>query len=1258
VAHDDHRSDASVRQALSRLSRRRFLGLATAATTGLALPLTADPVFAAAGGDAGSGEPGLSDHVSFGSAASERQHRVSASPGVTIETAGDVIGELREVYRVRTLSSAGDSLSCRVRTVPGRPISLEVREAYNRHADLAAYDVLVEGRQAYFRTFGNGDPGPIHSFVHLDDPQLLSKDEVKVTLRNKAGSVARISELWVWSDFAACVRQGGFEAPTLLYFQQPVFDWHDYQTDLARLRQLQSGIHGNDRFTIGFQLQLRFLKFSLAEMRRRIDYLLELSADTGMPMHIQCDTWWAGFPSGPDGSGGYWNDVQYQQVMYDGSGGAYQLSIPNMWNSTPWATLNSSRLNEYKVARLAEIVSYAQTRQFEMRSRGRRPQLRAFSEDSEVAYWAKGAAGTTMTDEGDFNPSVVAAAAKDGVALDPRDGLSDRERQWLFDNCTRYNALTADTAWNALTTDPAVVRGADLVLPADHLRENVYSQSASFYRYPVDSPVQSFWETGSLRRGRQGGEWIGMDRDLINEQVSRIALGRHANTNAEESYPVPETVALAAATGQDHVVLFNVAHSDLPVFQPFIDQQGAPFPEPAYEQVLFSEDFASDAWMQRAYQVSGVVRDSIVPYWVIEASGPNVVGRIVYRIAQPLPTGLHAEFVGRVFDYGDPANTNVSMTWYAGPSVSRLQQVARLVQLSNLGLYQVDLSAGAGGHETFVAVEFRTPAAFMSWNSVGRLRFTVPWAETPGYASGRVRTVEEARGEYRVVAFRRDAERLLPVIRHAPEYERAAALYARGDYAASYVLCSQAWSQMLPARYFVAQSGTLGRHPVDVTLNSGDPFDVTLVALDEEETVFRVNPALAWDVVLQVGGLRPMHWYRASHDPAGLYRLTPSEPSAGGLRADSKGMLTIHLANTPAAAPPATRVAGYYQWVGGSAAGQFLALMPPMAGTERADEIDVPFNGATTFLRGAEGTTPAPVTVRDLRFGDQVVVALGSDGAASSVTATFIEKRGAVQRFTPLGPFSMARLQFADGSSYIVDLNADLELSAVSGPLRAAPPGSVALPPGTTVQARINPDNRRIFTLQDHVVTFFDDYEEGDAWKQKAAAWSNVVDMVLDSNNPDHGLCPDDMSKLGTVDYVINSAGGRFTGLALQFRARSIIAATNHLSIYAGTSAADLKLAYTLRAGQGQDEGSLSRVRSVDLTGLASARPSVYVRIEMQTQQYNSWTMLLELKALEPFAPQAKMAPHVQPASTRSVVDRLSHSASPRAIARLRREAR
>ena len=59
--------------------------------------------------------------------------------------------------------------------------------------------------------------------------------------------------------------------------------------------------------------------------------------------------------------------------------------------------------------------------------------------DNEPTYWAAGNPGTAPDQLADFNPAMVEAARKQGITLDPRDGLDPAEVAFLRRSLLDYN---------------------------------------------------------------------------------------------------------------------------------------------------------------------------------------------------------------------------------------------------------------------------------------------------------------------------------------------------------------------------------------------------------------------------------------------------------------------------------------------------------------------------------------------------------------------------------------------------------------------------------------------------------------------------------------------------------------------------------------------------------------------------------------------------------------------------------------------------
>lgn len=212
----------------------------------------------------------------------------------------------------------------------------------------------------------------------------------------------------------------------------------------------------------GFSSEISFANSPPEHVRAQVGKCERWARQHDMPAMLGLVTWWGGTPGNqPDGLGGKFGDVKYQQVCYcpdfehpenpelkallgDRYNPHYGLSVPNQWSSTPWLTMNSDLLNEYRYKRLGEVISV-------IAQASGSSWINCLYLENEPRYW------DTHCEEGnsksgrqgkelwaDFNPMTVSDAKEDGVNLDPTDGLSNEELSWLHRNVGKYNQEMVD----------------------------------------------------------------------------------------------------------------------------------------------------------------------------------------------------------------------------------------------------------------------------------------------------------------------------------------------------------------------------------------------------------------------------------------------------------------------------------------------------------------------------------------------------------------------------------------------------------------------------------------------------------------------------------------------------------------------------------------------------------------------------------------------------------------------------------------------
>jgi len=336
-----------------------------------------------------------------------------------------------------------------------------------------------------------------------------------------------------------------------------------------------------------------FCTRNATENAAEIERLAALAEKSLVPLRIAFQVHWGGIPKGvSDGAGGKFTDLPYQQITYDPAdkvedpglaalmGDRYDvrfgLSIPNRWSNTPWLTFNHPRLNQLRRIRLTQaLVAWREARErLVLEGRGKLLPLELSTGD-ETVYWAKGVddsrytainGGTPRTElSADFNPFVVADALNDGVNLDPRDGLSLREREWLHRNMARQQQRIVDWMLACLPADPIRMAGGtsvDSTFAQDLPRRNVFTEPYAMPLFPMKdvSPWRPGMEVGCVQGGRSGGEyWSGatMLPWLLKERErGRIALPNLECSGADD----PQILAClqaAYACGARFATLYN-----------------------------------------------------------------------------------------------------------------------------------------------------------------------------------------------------------------------------------------------------------------------------------------------------------------------------------------------------------------------------------------------------------------------------------------------------------------------------------------------------------------------------------------------------------------------------------------------------------------------------------------------------------------------------------------------------------------------------
>lgn len=303
------------------------------------------------------------------------------------------------------------------------------------------------------------------------------------------------------------------------------------------VEEIANGITPLPKYHIsaGFSGEIRYANQPPDRVRAEIERCANWSKKYSLPAMIGLVSWWSGTPLGqPDGQGANFGNIKYQQVCYtpeteqpeDASLRAllgdrydrhYCLSVPNQWSSTPWLTMNSRSLNDYRYKRMSEAAAVLKDV-----CKGDSKWIDNVYLENEPRYWDSQMEGGNSKRKpvqmwADFNPFTIEAAKKDGVDLNPADGLSDEELLWLFRNVGAYNQETADAAGNTLKSN-----GFHLPVYTHSLQHRDMFPGGSLghpasewaFATGARTGIEGMWSQPSdFARMREWGRWANVNRE-------------------------------------------------------------------------------------------------------------------------------------------------------------------------------------------------------------------------------------------------------------------------------------------------------------------------------------------------------------------------------------------------------------------------------------------------------------------------------------------------------------------------------------------------------------------------------------------------------------------------------------------------------------------------------------------------------------------------------------------------------------------------
>lgn len=779
-------------------------------------------------------------------------------------------------YTAEALELPTGTSLCLCTQVPEEAAVLELRELHQREDAVFAYRVDICGQLLYYRSYEPLANAPVSVFIRL--PEGMA-GELRLTVET---GTARLSE--------AIFHKGSVlntpEEPMSAGFFTPRLTG-DAEKDRALLGELKASIPPDRHLYPMVSFEIPYMNRSDEEFIELVRYRVRLCRETGLPLYLNLNSWWGGTPGGPDGQGGLFGDMPYQQVVYDPDTGHRTLSVPNMWSNTPWLTMNHPVLNGARQKRLQQCMKLLRRVVAAERAVGETPPVSVFL-DNEPTYWAAFAYTQNADTGGDVSVVVQEAASKDGITFPKKGPFSSAQREWLLRNLTTYMHGLAAAGLEESGKPIAVVKDGGIRPPDRHLPENTYTHVFPFAVYPYMDFQHPQWETHVTPAARLGMETSTWEDPRIHDAA--VSFGRYGNINAERAcFREHSFQCQGYLYGSDAGMIFNYRAGD-PEAMAAVDRSldaltlsEREYPVPVVTVDVFEKGLNDPA-------VAGYTAMALRPYR----------NRRVFQPEQP-GTGLLVLDAGTAEQYGDTLAlelwgfvhaSNGSIRVLTGRAPSQLTPVLALPEHKNEGdcfLTDIPLANFSPQERVYLGLEITSTTFDADWsllNYIWGIRLMRRHPVATGHHLTAPFCVLEQRRLHRMVMWRADYRRLLE---SCPPAAKNAGLAAaeKGDWKTACEAINRCWASLVCREYYLENEGPLG--------------DSGLYARTDKPVVLTVEPTESGWYVELIGSpdttVCLMGCSRAKKRPAGGWLLTETggeillhpEPPPDGVRCGRSG---------------------------------------------------------------------------------------------------------------------------------------------------------------------------------------------------------------------------------------------------------------------------------------------------------------------------------------------------------------------------------
>jgi len=1023
----------------------------------LGLALATTPGFAAE-----TAKQAAIDSVVFGDAASEKSHGVADTGTVAREKLAIEIGLLREKYPVATVSQPGSQVSVTLQVArgtvdPATPIILEVQEIHNRRPQVFGYTVQVNGKDTYFRTYDEMAAGPNHYFVQIPGSE-APNGVLQVAFRNEGSEPFSLGRVWAYADFAGLAGAEGTYKPmptvenatVLLPDLLPkgadgkVNRWGKVEpaVEAAAWKELRELMQGTG-YTPGIWTDIQYAKEPFEAIKATIDKALERVATHGVEHQISFrSTEWGTHPNGMDGLGGFFSDITYSKVIFDEGVKDFRPSWHRTSGNTTWPTWNHPQLNTYLDYRLGQAIRYYRDRRDVLAARGTLLPMPSMDQEWGLSI-------------GDSNDATIRQAKKDGVALNPQDGLTDQEKRWVFDNMCQVANRFGTSFADGIGRDTVLVDRGQVQLPAQQTRDENYVQTFADPVAPYFDHQWAGWQVAVGPHAWATGEFLPQLPHQYYDYIN--AQGRLSCPNMERmGLPTLDFIQTVYTHGFRMVTFLNAYPGDA---EKLLLQAGGMDDRPAEppthsDRKLISVRYAKTYPLEtdpktRPHSFDNLEikkDDQAYAYdWIMRKDAAKT-GQVTYRVANDFPDANRPLLVNLICQVPKIDETNPDKTKDAGILISvgdtpdSLKPVETITgnNVQRMNHYHwrcngsFDLGAQVRNKKSFY-LRF-TLTGKNTWDSaIERFQVVTAWPKTSGQTGGQPFTAKQMRTQRLWLQDRAVYQRALADFRtlggSTTAIAQATALADQGRYLSAYQALSGATSLILPARFAIRGHGTLADYPVSVKLPDDDQTAIVeLLKAGPTECVVEVKVETPQRCSIELGGVTDGTAYTVEKLPqwgVNRYRIALAKENAECAIAVDGGKLVIPLEVAPIddrlrALP--RKLSGIF--AGNTKGGILINTQDPTLWMD--NPIFVPLDDQAKSTRTAFGTPPAKGTPKDKDRVDLVIDE--KTGKAIEVAATHGIDAGRIKSFTPpraKGEMTNGIIELDNGNRY--------ELSAMWG---------------------------------------------------------------------------------------------------------------------------------------------------------------------------------------------------------------------------------